>query len=63
MSSKISDLNSLRIYDVVSIVKLLINELSIVDVDEWTKVDGRDADEGEAPQRNNLDEPIWDECC
>lgn len=58
MGSEISDLNSLRVYDMVSIVKLLINELLVVDVDEWTKIDGRDADEGEAPQRNNLDKPV-----
>lgn len=58
MGSEISDLNSLRVYDMVSIVKLLINELLVVDVDEWTKIDGRDADEGETPQRNNLDKPV-----
>ena len=38
-----------------------VNELLVVHVDKGAKIDAGDADEGQAPEGNDLDQPVREE--
>lgn len=58
VSSKIFHLVGLGVDNLLRAGKIVVDELLVVFVEQRTEVDARDANEGETPQWNDLDEPV-----
>lgn len=58
VAGEVLELISLGVSDLRGIAEVVIDELFIGHVDQGTHVDGRDCDKGQAPEWNNLDEPV-----
>jgi len=61
LSRKVFHLVGLLVDDVAGIVDVVVNELLVLDVDKWSKEDDTVRNQGKAPQRHPLDEPVADE--
>ena len=42
-------------------VDLCVNELLVLNIDQWSEEEGASTEEGQAPKRNDLDEVVGDE--
>lgn len=51
----------LGVHKLLDLGNLLIDEFAVADVDQGSKVSDGCAEQGEAPDRNNLDEPVGKE--
>jgi hypothetical protein len=58
LAGKILDLLSLSIDQVVALLKLSINDLLVLDVDEGSEVGDGGSNQGQAPERDKLDEEV-----
>lgn len=63
LASKILDLGSLLVDQVVALLKLSINNLLVLDVNEWANVGNGRGNQGQAPERDELDEEVGDQGC
>lgn len=61
LASEILDLVGLGADDAGGVVDVTVNKLLVVQVDEGTEVDDSGTDEGKAPERKPLDEPVGEE--
>lgn len=61
VTGEILDLSGLSVDDIGCVLKVVVDELLVSRVDEWAKIEHRDGDEGQAPDRSELDQPIGDE--
>jgi hypothetical protein len=60
---KTLDLLSLLVRNVVALLKLSIDDVLVLDVDEGTEVGDKGRDQSQAPERDELDEEVGDEGC
>lgn len=58
VGSKVLDLGGLGVGNLRDVVDLLVDDFLVVDVDQGCEVDGRDTDQGEAPEGDKLDEEV-----
>lgn len=58
VDDNILDLCSLSIHDIRSVGDLGVNKFLVRDVDQWSKIDDRSTNQGQAPERNKLDQPV-----
>jgi hypothetical protein len=58
---KTLDLSSLLASDLATLLELSIDDLLVLDVDEGSEVGDESGDQGQAPERNELDEEVGDE--
>jgi hypothetical protein len=61
LGTEVLDLCRLLVGNVVALLKLGVNDLLVLDVDERTQVGNNGGDERQAPQRDELDEEVGDE--
>ena len=61
LRSEIPQLVSLLVGQVVALLQLGINDLLVLDVDEGTEVSNDSGDQGQAPQRDKLDQEVGEE--
>lgn len=59
--SKLLDLLSLLVGDVVTLLDLSVNDLLVLDVDERTEEGDHGGDQGQTPERNELDQEVREE--
>lgn len=62
MTRKVLDLSSLGVDNIGEIGKVVINEIFVADVDERAEVSNGSSDEREAPERDEFDQPVRNEC-
>jgi hypothetical protein len=58
LAGKVLDLLSLSIDQVVALLKLSINDLLVLDIDEGSEVGDSGGNQGQAPERDKLDEEV-----
>ena len=63
LGRQVTDLRGLLADDVLSIGDVGVDELAVLDVDEWGEVGDGGEEEGEAPRWCDFDEEVADECC
>jgi hypothetical protein len=61
LSGKVLDLRCLGTDHLVGVFEVGINDFLVGDVDQWCKIEGRDANERQSPEWDNLDEPVGDQ--
>ena len=61
LSSKIFHLGSLRVRNIRNILELLVDDLLIVDVNQWGEVSDGHGEERETPERQDFDQPVREE--
>jgi hypothetical protein len=61
LAGEIFDLSSLSTDNLWSMVDLCVNELLILNIDQWSEEEGASTEEGQAPKREDLDEVVGDE--
>lgn len=61
LSSQVPNLRSLLIDNGASILEVTIDQLAVLNVDQWDKEDHGGGDQGETPLWHDLDEPVSDE--
>jgi hypothetical protein len=55
------DLSGLLASDLTALLKLSVDDLLVLNVDERSEVGDKGGDQGQAPERNNLDEEVRDQ--
>lgn len=63
VASEVLELIGLGVGDFGGVLDVVINELLVGHVDQGTHVDAGDCDEGQAPEWNDLDEPVGEKSC
>jgi hypothetical protein len=61
LGTEVLDLCRLLVGNVVALLKLGVNDLLVLDVDERTQVGNNGGDERQAPERDELDEEVGDQ--
>ena len=61
LSSHIADLRGLSRGEVLGVSKMCVDELLVLQVDEWAEEEERVEDESETPEWDELDQPVRDE--
>lgn len=61
LGGNVPHLGGLRVNQLGSLLKLLVNELLVADVDEGNEEDDGGSDDGKAPVRDKLDQEVGDE--
>jgi len=62
LCGEILDLAGLLADDISGMLKLSIDELFILDIDQWAKEENASCDQGHAPERHDLDEIVRQKC-
>ena len=61
LSGEVADLAGLLAYEVVGVVDVLVNELSVLDIDKRGEEEDGVEDESKTPKWEPLDEPVGEE--
>jgi hypothetical protein len=61
LSSQIANLGCLCGGELLGVVEVCVDELLVLEIDEWAEEEEGVEDEGEAPEWDPLDQPVGDE--